>query len=214
MSPLPWLLIIPLLHSAPAEIALVGVGGYSLPLEFEEPEFSERRLLGVGDRGVSEDGTREVKSIPWQYSPQGSSAHESRILSRWGWSLGQNLVSQPQALEDWPQPFGREALVEHLLETSQLFQLRKLPIDAVFQPLGIDPLLHAPPWWVNEPVENQNLVFSFWAREVPSEQVDGLLRAGLGLTLEVGGGASWDCRFTTNIDQQGEAGILLQFCWY
>ena len=215
MSPLPWLLIIiPLLQSTPAEIALVGVESVSIQFESAESRLFKESLSGETFREVSRAGTTELESSDRQSGANERSAVENRNLSRWGWSIGQNLISQPQVTEEGHQPFGREALVEHYLETSRLIQLRHLPLDAVFQPLGADPLLHAPPWWEKEPGEIQDPTFSCWACEVPAEQADGLLRAGLGVTLEVGAGASWDCRFTTNIDQQGEAGFLLQFCWH
>ena len=150
---------------------------------------------------------------------QNSSADcgEDSHWSHWSWSVGQHLACDLRDESTGELWANRERLSEFLFQQSPSFHFGKLPLDVSFQPLGTDPLLHAPAWWDPRGRVDSKSAINFWACEQLGEQGtdrDSAIRAGMRLTLDLLSGPEWDCRITGNVDQRGEAGILLQFCWH
>ena len=200
LSPLPWLFMIPFLTS--------GVHQELNPVNFRVvPMVVLQAVQQEAERGVP--ARRELAESP--------RSEEFSDWSPWGWTIGQFLSRDPQRDSFRECGSGREDLAAQLLHHSEGFQARWLPLDASFQPLGIDPLLHAPPWWSPNRIEGETTALNLWACEVTREgdrDPQPQLRAGVGLTLDLLSGDTWDCRLTGNFDQRGEAGVLLQFCWH
>ena len=184
-------------------------GALNLSLEYSKTELwsdtimSERTLAHFMEHGFSQESRIETE---W---------------SQWSWAIGQHLARDIHSeLKAGPWS-NRNDLKEILLENMHGFQMQFLPLDfpldASFLPLGTDPLLHAPAWWGPMQAGDLASTVSLWAcdrsTDLRTEQGQPI-RAGVGLTLDLFSGSEWDCRITGNVDQSGEAGILLQFCWH
>lgn len=216
LSPLSLLLLISLLPS-PASNGL-------LPAESMPLDLSGALNLSLEYSKTEMWSDTSLTARPLAHFMQHDFSPESRIeteWSQWSWAIGQYLARDIHSELEAGLWSSRNDLKEILLQNLPMIQIQKLPLDfpldASFQPLGTDPLLHAPAWWVPMQAGDLASTVSLWACDrsvdLRSEQ-DQRIRAGVGLTLDLSSGSQWDCRITGNVDQSGEAGILLQFCWH
>ncbi|MGB1661404.1 MAG: hypothetical protein ACPHP7_03855 [Planctomycetota bacterium] len=212
MSPLSLLLLISLLPS-PASNGL-------LPVESVTMDLSGALGLSLEFSTMDSRSRSGLSALPLTHVMEHRDREESREethWSQWSWAIGQYLTRDMYS-ESMADPWlNRDDLTEILLHKMPMIQIQKLPLDASFHPLGTDPLLHAPAWWNPRGSGDSASTVSLWAcdrsADLRSEQGQPI-RAGLGLTLDLSSGPEWDCRITGNVDQSGEAGILLQFCWH
>lgn len=184
-------------------------GALSLSLEYE-------RVKSRSSTGLS--------ALPLSLFMENHFPEESREESReethwsqWSWAIGQYLTRDIHSESKSDPWLNRDDLTEILLQNMTMIQIQKLPLDASFLPLGTDPLLHAPAWWNSRGSGDSASTVSLWACDRSADLRSGQgqpIRAGVGLTLDLSSGSEWDCRITGNVDQSGEAGILLQFCWH
>ena len=180
-------------------------GALSLSLEYDRMELPSRT---------------DLSEMPLNHFMEHRILEESpeeTDWSQWSWAIGQYLTRDIHSESKSDPWLNRDDLTELLFQNMTMIQIQKLPLDASFLPLGTDPLLHAPAWWNPRGSGDSASTVSLWAcdrsADLRSEQGHPI-RAGLGLTLDLSTGSEWDCRITGNVDQSGEAGILLQFCWH
>jgi len=212
LSPLSLLLLISLLP-APASNGL-------LPIESVTMNVSGALSLSQEYDRIESPSFTDLSALPLNLFTEYRFPEESREethWSQWSWAIGQYLTRDIHGESKSDPWLNRDDLTEILLQNMTMIQIQKLPLDASFLPLGTDPLLHAPAWWNPRRSGDSASTVSLWASDrsadLRSEQGHPI-RAGLGLTLDLSSGSEWDCRITGNVDQSGEAGILLQFCWH
>jgi len=94
--------------------------------------------------------------IPGRYfrPPAVEQSRNHLQISRWSYSLGRQiyrgLLDRAAGIEgdDFGEclQFGDLSRAEAMIDG--------MPADYAFHPLGTDPLLHAPPWWLESPKRN------------------------------------------------------------